>query len=235
MNDSLINNRPTRKPINPLILKLFGGVLLVAAAFLYWREVKENKIQNEAANLIREKAAQPLIAMGLMLDSTGSAQNILIGCPVPIATNILYHLSKAEPTRFPKGIVEGDEYKIYLMYTNRTMAVLRAARLYDEPHALYVGLQVPSKFDENKTPIEWTYSAPAYVPDLGDLFKKMADTHVPTLQKNAALYHSNVSNINARLKAQQITNFMNHAQAEADGTQTTNTSPQTTAPIPVQP
>jgi len=140
-----------------------------------------------------------MIAMGLMLDSTGAAQNILIGCPRDIATNIISKLAQAEATDFPGGTVEGDEYKIYLMFTNRTMAVMRAVRLYDSPSNLYVGMQIPAEFDENKTPVSWVYTRPALVPDLGSLFKDMADRHVPELQKNAAQYQAGLTNLATRL------------------------------------
>ena len=74
-------------------INLAGILLLVVAAFLYWRDMQANKEKAAAANLVRLNAATPLIAMGLMLDSTGAAQNILIGCPRDIATNIVARLA----------------------------------------------------------------------------------------------------------------------------------------------
>ena len=182
-------------------INLAGILLLVVAAFLYWRDMQANKEKAAAANLVRLNAATPLIAMGLMLDSTGAAQNILIGCPRDIATNIVARLAQAEPIDFPSGTVEGDEYKIFLMFTNRTMAVMRAVRLYDAPSNLYVGLQVPASFDADHKPVSWTHTRPALVPELGILFKEMADSHVPELQKHAAEYQMGLTNLAERLSA----------------------------------
>ena len=181
------------------LINLAGVILLIVAAALYWRDMQVNKEKAAAAGMVRLNATTPMIAMGLMLDSTGAAQNILIGCPRDIATNIISKLAQAEATDFPGGTVEGDEYKIYLMFTNRTMAVMRAVRLYDSPSNLYVGMQIPAEFDENKTPVSWIYTRPALVPDLGSLFKDMADRHVPELQKNAAQYQAGLTNLATRL------------------------------------
>lgn len=200
MNDT--SAQPASSPARTkasLFLNIVGVILLLAAAVLYWREIRMNKEKAAAANLVRLNATTPMIAMGLMLDSTGAAQNILIGCPIDTATNILAKLARAEATDFPRGMVEGDEYKIYLMFTNRTMAVMHAARLYDSPSNLYVRMQVPSAFDENKTPIAWSYTRPALVPGLGHLFKELANRHVPDLQKNAAQYQAGLTNLAARL------------------------------------
>ena len=200
MNDSTVQpaTRPSRGTASRLI-NLAGVILLVVAAALYWRDMRTNKEKTAAAGMVRLNATTPMIAMGLMLDSTGAAQNILIGCPRDIATNIISKLAQAEATDFPGGTVEGDEYKIYLMFTNRTMAVMRAVRLYDSPSNLYVGMQIPAEFDENKTPVSWIYTRPALVPDLGSLFKDMADRHVPELQKNAAQYQAGLTNLATRL------------------------------------
>ena len=200
MNDTPVQpaTRTSRGTASRLI-NLAGVILLIVAAALYWRDMQVNKEKAAAAGMVRLNATTPMIAMGLMLDSTGAAQNILIGCPRDIATNIISKLAQAEATDFPSGTVEGDEYKIYLMFTNRTMAVMRAVRLYDSPSNLYVGMQIPAEFDENKTPISWIYTRPALVPDLGSLFKDMADRHVPELQKNAAQYQAGLTNLATRL------------------------------------
>ena len=200
MNDTPVQpaTRTSRGTASRLI-NLAGVILLIVAAALYWRDMQANKEKAAAAGMVRLNATTPMIAMGLMLDSTGAAQNILIGCPRDIATNIISKLAQAEATDFPGGTVEGDEYKIYLMFTNRTMAVMRAVRLYDSPSNLYVGMQIPAEFDENKTPISWVYTRPALVPDLGSLFKDMADRHVPELQKNAAQYQAGLTNLATRL------------------------------------
>ena len=200
MNDTPVQpaTRTSRGTASRLI-NLAGVILLIVAAALYWRDMQVNKEKAAAAGMVRLNATTPMIAMGLMLDSTGAAQNILIGCPRDIATNIISKLAQAEATDFPGGTVEGDEYKIYLMFTNRTMAVMRAVRLYDSPSNLYVGMQIPAEFDENKTPVSWIYTRPALVPDLGSLFKDMADRHVPELQKNAAQYQAGFTNLAARL------------------------------------
>ena len=200
MNDTPVQpaTRTSRGTASRLI-NLAGVILLIVAAALYWRDMQVNKEKAAAAGMVRLNATTPMIAMGLMLDSTGAAQNILIGCPRDIATNIISKLAQAEATDFPSGTVEGDEYKIYLMFTNRTMAVMRAVRLYDSPSNLYVGMQIPAEFDENKTPVSWVYTRPALVPDLGNLFKDMADRHVPELQKNAAQYQAGLTNLATRL------------------------------------
>ncbi|MGI5868053.1 MAG: hypothetical protein ACOX9C_01225 [Kiritimatiellia bacterium] len=192
-------SRPGKKTASHVI-NFTGIVLLVAAAILYWRDMRVHREQAAAAELVRLNATTPMMAMCLMLDSTAS--NILVGCSHDIATNIIMHLARAEPTDFPSGIVEGDEYKIYLMFTNRTTAVMRAVRLYDAPFSpsnLYVGMEYPVKFDENKIPIAFSYTRPALVPELGGLFKALADKHVPTLQRDSAKHQAALAEYAARL------------------------------------
>jgi hypothetical protein len=239
MNDTPVQpaTRASRGTASRLI-NLAGVILLIVAAALYWRDMQVNKEKAAAAGMVRLNATTPMIAMGLMLDSTGAAQNILIGCPRDIATNIISKLAQAEATDFPSGTVEGDEYKIYLMFTNRTMAVMRAVRLYDSPSNLYVGMQIPAEFDENKTPISWVYTRPAFVPDLGSLFKDMADRHVPELQKNAAQYQAGLTNLATRLaEVSTAADAATNATVEAwfNETNAPAAAPETPAPAPEVP
>lgn len=190
-----VNQNPTKGKLQKRILNLAGVLLLVAAAVLYWHDMKQNKEQANAAHIVRLCASTPLAAMGLMLDSTGTARNAYMLCPPDMATNIVAMLMKAEPTHFPSGLVEGDEYQIFMMFTNRTHALMRAVRLYDDPENLYVGIQQPVKFDADKKPIAWAYTAPAVVLNLGTLFEKIAEENVPKLRERAPKFDAAMTNI----------------------------------------
>ena len=182
------------KKIKSVILNLLGLILVVGAAVLYWRDIKMNKEQANAANVVRFCASSPMMAMGLMLDSTGSARNVFMGCPPPVVSNIVSMLMKAEPTSFPKGTVEGDEYQIFMMFTNRTQALMRAVRLYDDPENLYVGIRQPLEFDENKKPIAWGFSPPALVVGLGTVFQALASNNIPVLREQAPKLEAAMTN-----------------------------------------
>lgn len=176
------------------LLNLAGIVLIVGAALLYWRDIKQNKEHVKAANIVRLCASTPLMAMGLMLDSTGPASNAYMFCSADIASNIVDHLLKAEPTPFPRGLVEGDEYQIFMMYTNRTSTLIRAVRLYNDPENLYVGIRQPVKFNADNKPTAWSYTPPALVVGLGTLFYNLAETNVPLLRAQAPKIEAAITN-----------------------------------------
>ena len=182
------------KKIQSVILNILGLILVVGAAFLYWRDIKKNKEQANAANVVRLCASSPLMAMGLMLDATGSARNVFMGCPPAVVSNIVSMLMKAEPTDFPKGTVEGDEYQIFMMFTNRTQALMRAVRLYEDPENLYVGIRQPLEFDENKKPVSWGFSPPALVVGLGTVFQTLASNNIPVLREQAPKLEAAMTN-----------------------------------------
>lgn len=195
MNDKKSDSPvPTKSKMSVVLLNLAGTVLIIVAAFFYWRDIKNNKEQVKAANVVRLYASTPIMAMGLMLDSTGSASNAYMFCSADITTNILANLVKAEPTKFPRGLVEGDEYQIFMMYTNRTSALLRAVRLYNDPENLYVGVRQPISFDDNKSPTAWSYTPPALVVGLGTLFNALAETNVPLLRAGAPQIEAAMTN-----------------------------------------
>ncbi len=185
---------PTKSKLHVIILNIAGILLIVGAAFLYWRDIKNNKEQVKAANIVRMYASNPIVAMGLMLDSDGAASNAYLFCSAEITTNILANLVKAEPTDFPRGLVEGDEYQIFMMYTNRASALLRAVRLYNDPKNLYVGVRQPVKFDADNKPTLWSYTPPALVIGLGTLFNTLAETNVPLLRANAPKIEAAMTN-----------------------------------------
>ncbi len=177
------------------LLDLAGIILIVAAACLYiWRDIKQNKEQVKAANIVRDFANNPIMAMGLMLDSTGPASNAYMFCSAEIATNIIANLMKAEPTPFPCGLVEGDEYQIFMMYTNRASAILRAVRLYNDPANLYVGVRQPVKFNDKNIPTAWSYTPPALIVGLGTLFYELAETNIPLLRAQAPRFEAAITN-----------------------------------------
>ncbi len=176
------------------LLNLAGIILIVGSAFLYWRDIKQNKEQVKAANIVRLCASNPIMAMGLMLDSTGPASNAYMFCSAEIATNIIANLMKAEPTPFPRGLVEGDEYQIFMMYTNRASAILRAVRLYNDPSNLYVGIRQPVKFNDKNIPTAWSYTPPALIVGLGALFNELAETNIPLLRAQAPRIEAAITN-----------------------------------------
>ena len=195
------------------LLNLSGIVLIAGAAILYWRDIKHNKEEVKAANIVRMCASNPLMAMGLMLDSTGSASNAYMFCSADITTNILANLMKAEPTAFPRGLVQGDEYQIFMMYTNRTTALIRAVRLYNDPSNLYVGVRQPVKFNSDNKATAWGNTLPALVPGLGTLFDTLAKTNIPILRAQAPKIEAALTN--------RVINAAEATQASADNTDTT--------------
>lgn len=212
-----VNKTSAKGKLQARLLNLAGLLLIVGAAVLYWRDMKTNKMQADAANIVRMCASTPLAAMGLMLDSTGTARNAYMLCPPAVATNIVAMLMKAEPTHFPKGMVEGDEYQIFMMFTNRTHTLMRAVRLYDEPENLYVGIQQPVKFNEDKKPIAWEYTHPAVVMNLGKLFTKLAEENVPQLRKRAPEFEAAMTNIVNRSAMTNIADRAAQENARAEG------------------
>lgn len=171
--------------MNKNLLNIIGIILIFGAAWLYWRDIKRGREELKAANVVRMCAATPVSAMGLLLDSTGPASNAYMACSTDIATNIIANLLRAEPTAFPTGKVEGDEYQIFLLYTNRASAYLRAVRLYNDPSNLYVGVRQPVKFNEENKPVAWGYTPPAIVLGLGTLFNDLAEVNIPILRDQA--------------------------------------------------
>lgn len=152
-------------------------LLLAAAAFLYVRDMRSARQRTDAANLVRSQVAQPIggVAVSHLLE--GRTIPFIVRCPVNVASNLLVGLSHAEPTRFPKGEVEGDEFEIHLIQTNSTATILRAVRLASDPEALYVGVRQPvgptaapavqGKAGDKQA--GWTVSMPAKVPGAGAL------------------------------------------------------------------
>ena len=177
---------PAKLKLNVVLLNCAGIVLIIVAAFFYWNDIKSNKAQVNAANVVRMCASNPIMAMGLMLDSEGSASNAYMICSVDIATNILANLVKAEPTDFPRSRVDGDTYEIFMMYTNRTSVVMQAARLYKDPSNLYVRVRQPARLDADNKPIDLSYTPPALVIGLGTLFNTLAETNIPLLRARVA-------------------------------------------------
>ncbi len=167
------------------LFHLAGLTLIILAALLYWRDIKRGRERIQAANIVRFCASTPITAMGLILDFDGPASNAYMYCTTDIATNIIAGLLKAEPTDFPSGTVEGDEYQIFLLYTNRASAYIRAVRLYNDPSNLYVGVRQPVKFNADNQPTAWAYTPPAVVMGMGTYFHKLAEANVPLLRAEA--------------------------------------------------
>lgn len=181
-----LENLPGEKSKMKLrMLNIIGITLVFLAAWLYWHDIKSGREQIKAANIVRLYASTPITAMGLLLDSTGPASNAYMACSTDIATNIIANLLRAEPTAFPSGKVEGDEYQIFLLYTNRASAYIRAVRLDNDPSNLYVGVRQPLKFSEDNEPVSWGYTPPALILGLGTLFNDLAEINVPILRDQA--------------------------------------------------
>lgn len=206
------------------ILNIIGIILIIVAAWLYWRDIKSGREQIKAANIVRMCASTPLSVMGLMLDSTGPASNAYMACSTDVTTNIIANLLRAEPTAFPSGIVEGDEYQIFLLYTNRASAYLRAVRLYNDPSNLYVGVRQPVKFNEDNKPIGWGYTPPALVLGLGTLFNDLSESNLTVLRAQAP-------KVEAAIRSGKIAQPSQSEKTESTKKpDRTNTTHQTTTP-----
>lgn len=214
---------PTKSKRHVALVNIAGVLLIIGAAFLYWRDIKNNKEQDKAAKIVQMYASNPIMAMGLMLDGGGSASNAYMLCSVDITTNILAGLIKAEPTKFPRGLVEGDEYQIFMMYTNRAKAFLRAVRLYNDPENLYVGVRQPVKFDDDKQPTAWSYTSPALVIGLGTLFNALAETNVPLLRAGAPQIEAAMTNQFGTANQRAETPTTNDVPSVSDWMNSTNT------------
>lgn len=187
------------------ILNIAGIILLVIAAVLYARTLNKNKEQAKAAHTIRMFGSTPIMNLGLHLDLHGSASNqvLLVNDPA-IVSNITHQLTLAKPTDFPSSAVEGDEYLLTMVFTNHTVMVLRAARLYEDPDNLYVGARLPVEFDDGGKPVKWDFSRPALVIGLGKTFKELADERVPQMRANAPQFNIAMTNLieQARIQAE---------------------------------
>ena len=130
MNDTPVQpaTRTSRGTASRLI-NLAGVILLIVAAALYWRDMQVNKEKAAAAGMVRLNATTPMIAMGLMLDSTGAAQNILIGCPRDIATNIISKLAQVQ--KLELVLVTGHTDPIGTQQYNQKLSERRADAVRD--------------------------------------------------------------------------------------------------------
>lgn len=174
---------------------IVGIVLILGAVALYINDARTGKTQAASAAMVQKYASEPVFMMGLQLDSAGAASNAFWAAPGYVITNILAHLQTVQPASFPKGTVEGDEYMMYMLFTNKTHGLIRAARLYDEPDDLYVGVKVPVKVDDNNNVVQWDFMPPAKVEGLGKIFKDLADAHIDELRASAENFQPAFSNM----------------------------------------
>ncbi len=207
------------KKLGGWALNILGIAILIAAAFMYRNDLKKNRLQAEAANLVRRCGASPIINMGVYLDLNGPASNqLFVLRDVNIVSNIMASMVNAEPTDFPGKTVEGDEYKLLMVLTNHTLTVMRAVRLYDDPDNLYMGLEHPVAFNENKQPVNWGYTPPALVIGLGKTFKALADEHVPQMREIAPQFNAAVTDFEEQIKLHAQAGTANaDATAPSDG------------------
>jgi hypothetical protein len=189
-------DKKSKNKILSRTLNIVGIIAIIIAVVLYSRELEKKKEQAKSADLIRMFGATPIINMGIHLDLHGAASNQVFMVNDPdIVTNITHHLTLAKPTDFPSTTVEGDEYIITMIFTNHTHIVLRAARLFDDPDNLYIGAKQPAEFDENNKPVRWIFTPPALVCGLGEVFRELADTHVPHMRENAQEFDAAMSDL----------------------------------------
>lgn len=145
-------------------------VLLVAAATLYFRDVRAARARADAANEIRRTVVNvPLAAVAIGYKVAGREVPFLTPLPAIEVTNVLSAIASAEPVKFPKGVEEGEELEIHLVQTNRMRTVLQAARIESDPEALYFRLRKPVPSTKEGEPGTWAVSLPARAPTAGAL------------------------------------------------------------------
>jgi hypothetical protein len=142
-------------------------VLIVAATALYFRDIAAAKARTAAANEVRKQVAVPLAGLAISHKLEGRSVPFLVPCPIGVATNLLSAIAVAQPTKFPKGEVQGEELEIHLLHTNKTVTVLLAARLDGDPETLYVRTKTAAARDASGNATEWKVSLPVRVPDAG--------------------------------------------------------------------
>ncbi len=154
-------------------LRALPFLLIAAAAVLYFREILGSRTRTAAVNEIRQQVSQPLVGVTVSYRPEGRDIPIRAMCPLGIATNLLAALAQAEPTKFPKGEVEGRELDLILLHTNKTTSVLEAALLEDDSEALYVRSKRAAATNEQGVVESWYLSSPVRVPDAGPIVARL--------------------------------------------------------------
>ncbi len=156
--------------VRRLLLQAAPFVLLLGAALLYLRDIRAARQRTLAARAVRREASLPAADVVILHRTEEREMPFVVRCPPNVASNLLVALSHAEPVKFPRGGVEGEEFEIRLVRTNATVSVLRAVRLEGDPGTLFVGTKTQSAPSEEGTPGAWTVSRPARVQKAGLLF-----------------------------------------------------------------
>lgn len=160
----------SKGPLARILLQAAPFVLLLGAALLYLRDIRAARQRVKAAQAVRSEASLPAADVVILHRTEGRDMPFVVRCPPSVATNLLAALSRAEPVKFPRGTVEGEEFEIRLGRTNATVSVLRAVRLEKDPETLFVGTKTQTGGHETGEPKAWTVSRPAKVPGAGLLF-----------------------------------------------------------------
>jgi hypothetical protein len=143
-------------------------LLLIIAAGLYVGDVRASRARAAAANEIRGLAAQALSAVAIGTRLPGREVPILAHCPAPLASNLVIAIANAQPAKFPRGVVEGLEFELHLIGTNRQSRVIEAAILDHVPESVFVRSKRSTKNGEaeGKTR-EIRYWQPVRLDDVG--------------------------------------------------------------------
>lgn len=142
-------------------------VLIAAAAALYFRDILAARSRTAAANEVRKQVVGPFVGLAISHRVEGRTMPFMVPCPVGIATNLLSAIAVAEPTKFPKGEVEGEELELHLVQTNKTVTILLAALLDNDPDTLYVRTKTPAQTNAQGVATAWSLSLPVRVPNAG--------------------------------------------------------------------
>jgi len=154
-------------------LRILPFLLIAGAAALYFREILNSRTRAAAVNEVRQQVTQPLVGVSVSYRPEGRAIPIRAMCPTDIATNLLAALANAEPTKFPKGEVEGQELDLILLHTNKTASVLEAALLESDPAAIYVRAKRAATTNDQGAVESWYVSPPVRVPEAGPMVARL--------------------------------------------------------------
>ena len=167
---------PPKKGGLPL-MRATGVLLLVAAAFLYYHDLREGMRRAKAADAVRYVAEMSVLGLGIRATPQPGAaeQPIYEPCSPQIASNILARLALADEVKAPALDEMARSYDLFLFLTNRTRVFLSARRRPGADEA-FVSLREPrhnTGFGSNGGHVSFVEFPPSRVTGLGAIFDEI--------------------------------------------------------------
>lgn len=165
------------------IVTTVAVLLLIAAAVMYVKDIRDSRAAAASANEIRARAAYPSAALMMSFSPEGRKFPVIAQCSPLIFSNTVAALQLAEPAKIPE-VINGTQFELTLVYTNASKSVFFAVVPEDEKLAgnILIGLKTPTEFDEKKMPVKWTVGPAVKIADkdgmLAGMLKEVSEKTV---------------------------------------------------------